>query len=117
LVGEFRASHWWHGAAAIEMGRTYSQLRRYVEAEAALRRASWLDIHNVESLNLIAALDLEQDRLDAAREAQQQAVRRQPDQPQQYFLLADILEKMGRHDAARAALAQVHQLQALAKAN
>jgi len=117
LVGEFRATNWWHGGAAIEMARAYSQQRRYVEAEAALRRASWLDIHNVESLNLIAALDLEQDRLDAAREAQQQAVRRQPDQPQQYFLLADILEKMGRHDAARAALAQVHQLQALAKAN
>ena len=117
LVGEFRTSHWWHCAAAIEMGRAYSQERRYAEAETALRHASWLDIHDVESLNLIAALDLEQNRLDAARETQQRAIRRQPDQPQQYFLLADILEKMGRHDDALAALAQVQQLQALAKAN
>ena len=117
LVSDFRATHWWHCGAAIELGRAYSELRRYAEAEAALRRASWLDIHDAESLNLIAALDIAQDKLDAAREAQQSAVRRQPNQPRQYFLLADILGKMGRTDEARAALAQVRQLQALAKAN
>jgi Flp pilus assembly protein TadD len=65
---------------------------------------------------LIAAINLEQDRLDAACDAQRHAVRRQPDQPRQYFLLADILKKMGRDDEARAALLQVRELQALAKA-
>ena len=117
LVRKFRDANWWHGAAAIEMGRVYFEQRRYAEAEIALRRASWLDIHDAESLNLIAALNLEQNRLDAACDAQRSAVRRQPDQPQQYFLLADILKKMGRHDDARAALAHVRQLEALAKAN
>lgn len=117
LVGEFRRTHWWHCAAAIEMGRAYWEQRRYDEAETALRRASRLDIHDAESLNLIAAVNLEQNRLDAACAAQRQAVGRQPDQPQQYLLLADILKKMGRNDDARLALAQVRRLQTLAKAN
>jgi len=116
LVRKFRETNWWNCAAAIEMGRIYFEQRRYAEAEVVLRRASWLDIHDVESLNLIAALNLEQDRLEAACDAQRSAVRRQPDQPRQYFLLADILNKMGRSDEARAALVEVRQLQALAKA-
>jgi tetratricopeptide (TPR) repeat protein len=117
LVRQFRETNWWHCAAAIEMGRIYSEQRRYADAEIALRRASWLDIHDAESLNLIAALNLEQNRLEAACDAQRSAVRRQPDQPRQYFLLADILQKMGRSDEAQAALVEVRQLQALAKAN
>jgi TolA-binding protein len=116
LVEEFRGAHWWHCAAAIEAGRIRSELRQFVEAEAALRRASWLDLHDAESLNLIAAINLEQNHLDAACDAQRRAVRRQPDQPRQYFLLADILQRMGRDDDARAALAEVRELQALAKA-
>ncbi|HEY8835266.1 MAG TPA: hypothetical protein VIM09_06740, partial [Chthoniobacterales bacterium] len=56
-----------------------------------------------------------QNRLDAACKTQRRAVARQPDQPRQYLLLSDILEKMGRHDEAQAALAQVQLLQALAK--
>ena len=117
LVGKFRDTNWWHCAAAIEMGRIYFEQRRYAEAETVLRRASWLDIHDAESLNLIAALNLKQNRLAAACDAQRTAVRRQPDQPRQYFLLADILQKMGRSDEAHAALMEVRQLQALAKAN
>jgi Flp pilus assembly protein TadD len=80
-----------------------------------LRRASWLDIHDADSLNLIAAMNIGQNQLDAALENQRRAVRRQPDQPRQYLLLADILEKLGRHEEAQAALAQLHSLQALAK--
>jgi tetratricopeptide (TPR) repeat protein len=115
LVEQFRESHWWHCAAAIEAGRIYLEQHRLAEAEAALRRASWLDIHDADSLNLIAAMNIGQNWLEAACESQRGAVRRQPDQPRQYFLLADILEKLGRHEEAQAALAQVHALQALAK--
>jgi protein O-mannosyl-transferase len=117
LVGEFRRTHWWHCASAIEMGRALWEQGRYEEAETILRSASWLDIHDAESLNLIAALNLEENRLEAAYAAQHRAVRRQPDQPQQYLLLADILKRMGRDDDARVALAQVRRLQTLAKAN
>ena len=117
LVEAFRRDNWWHCAAAIEAGRIHSELRQFDRAEADLRRASRLDIHDAESLNLIAAINLEQDRLDTACDAQRHAVRRQPDQPRQYFLLADILKRMGRDDEARAALLQVRELQALAKAH
>ena len=77
--------------------------------------ASWLDIHDAESLNLIAAMKVLQNRLEAACAIQRRAVARQPDQPRQYLLLSDILEKMGRNEEARAALDQVSQLNALAR--
>ena len=115
LVEQFRENHWWHCAAAIEAGRIHLEQHRFAEAEAALRRASWLDIHDADSLNLIAAMNIGQNRLEAAWESQRRAVRRQPDQPRQYLLLADVLEKMGRHEAAQAALAQLRALQALAQ--
>jgi Flp pilus assembly protein TadD len=115
LVEQFRENHWWHCAAAIEAGRIYLEQHRFAEAEAALRRASWLDIHDADSLNLIAAMNIGENRLEAAWESQRRAVRRQPDQPRQYLLLADVLEKLGRHEEAQAALAQLHSLQALAQ--
>ncbi len=115
LVEQFREDHWWHCAAAIEAGRIYLEQNRLAQAEAALRRASWLDIHDADSLNLIAAMNIGQNRFDAALESQRRAVRRQPEQPRQYLLLADVLEKLGRHEEAQAALTQLHSLQALAK--
>jgi tetratricopeptide (TPR) repeat protein len=101
LVQQFRETHWCDCAAAIEAGRILLEQRRFAEAEAASSRASWLDMHDVESLNLIAALNLEQTRLEVACATQQRAVRRQPEQPRQYLLLADVLERLSRHDEAR----------------
>jgi Flp pilus assembly protein TadD len=115
LVQQFTDKNWWHGPAAIELGRIYLELDRFAEAETALRHASWLDIHDAESLNLIAAMNLRQNNLEAACATQRRAVARQPDQPGQYLLLSDILGRMGRTDEARAALAQVHHLEAIAK--
>ena len=117
LMREFADGHWWHAGAFLALGRLWAEQGDAEKAEAALRHASWLDIHEVESLNLIAAMQIRQNRLDAACDIQRRAVARQPDQPRQYLLLSDILEKMGRADEARAAIAQVEQLQALAKAN
>jgi len=115
LVRGFADTHWWHGGAFIALGRLRAELGDAEQAEAALRHASWLDIHDAESLNLIAAMKVRQNRLEAACEIQRRAVARQPDQPRQYLLLSDILEKMGRNEEARAALGQVSQLNALAR--
>jgi Flp pilus assembly protein TadD len=41
-------------------------------------------------------------------------VARQPDEPRQYLLLSNILDRMGRGDEARAALAEVSRLRTLA---
>lgn len=115
LVQQFRKANWWHCPAAIEAGRIHLEQHRFAQAEKELRHATWLDIHDAESLNLLAALRITQNQLEAACEIQRRAVRRQPEQPQQYFLLSDILKKLGRHDEAHAALARFHSLQALAK--
>jgi protein O-mannosyl-transferase len=115
LIRDFAGSHWWHSGAFMALGRLWAEQGDAEQAEAALRRASWLDVHDAESLNLIAAMKVRQNRLDSACATQRRAVARQPDQPRQYLLLSDILEKMGRHDEAQSALAQVQALQALAR--
>ena len=58
---------------------------------------------------------IHQNRLDDALRTQQRAIARQPDEPRQYILLSEIFEKMGRGDEARAALARVSRLRALAQ--
>jgi protein O-mannosyl-transferase len=115
LIQDFAASHWWHNGAFLALGRLWAEHGDAEKAEAALRHASWLDIHDAESLNLIVAMKVLQNRLEVACEIQRRAIARQPDQPRQYLLLSDILEKMGRNEEARAALDQVSQLNALAR--
>jgi protein O-mannosyl-transferase len=117
LVQEFSRANWWHSSAAISLGRIYLDEDRFAEAGAALHYASRLDVHDAESLNLIALMDVRQNRLQDAFEIQTRAISRQPDQPSQYLLLADILKKMGRGDEARAALAHVTRLQAAVRAD
>ena len=66
-------------------------------------------------LGLLRGRESFQNRLEAACAIQRRAVARQPDEPRQYLLLSDILEKMGRNEEARAVLDQVSQLNALAR--
>ena len=115
LVEDFARKNWWHYEASIALGRLYAEQGDAERAAAAWRHASWLDVHDAESLNLMAEVRLRQNRLDEAFKIQQRAVARQPDQPRQYRMLSDILAKMGREDEARAALAQVSQMEAFAK--
>jgi tetratricopeptide (TPR) repeat protein len=115
LIRDFADTHWWHSGAFMALGRLWAEEGDAVKAETALRHVSWLDIHDAESLNLIAAMNLRQNRFEDACAIQRRAVARQPDQPRQYILLSDILEKMGRTDEARSVLAQVTQMSALAR--
>jgi len=114
-IEAFARDNWWHSGAAIAKGKLYSELGRYDDAENAFRHASRLDLGAVEALNLITLLHLRQNHFDAAVDNQRRAISRQPDQPRQYLILSDVLEKMGRHDEAQAALTQVHRLQMLVK--
>ena len=115
LVENFAVKNWWHYEASVALGRLYAEQGDAERATAAWRHASWLDVHDAESLNLIAGVRLRQNRLDEAFKIQQRAVARQPDQPRQYRMLSDILARMGRADEARATLAQVSQMEAFAK--
>jgi tetratricopeptide (TPR) repeat protein len=114
-VQEFANANWWHYGAALALGQLYAQRGDAVGAEAALRHASRLDVHETAALNLISAMRVRQNRLEDAFRTQRRAVARQPDEPRQYILLSNILEKMGRPEEARAALARVSHLRALAE--
>ena len=115
LVETFAHKNWWHYGASIALGRLYLEAGRSESAAAALRHASSLDVHDVVALNLIASLNVRQNHLEEAWRVQRRAVSRQPNEPRQYVMLSNILEKMGRMDEARSAMANVNRLQALAQ--
>ena len=115
LVEDFARKNWWHYEASVALGRLYLERGDPERATAAWRHASWLDVHDAEALNLMAGIRLRQNRLDEAFKIQRRAIARQPDQPRQYRMLSDILTRMGRADEARAALAQVSQMEAFAQ--
>ena len=117
VVEEFHRANWWHYGAAVALGRLYAQMGDVPRAEAALRQASRLDVHDAEALNLAASISLRQNRLEDAYQAQRRAVARQPDQPRQYVLLSNILEKMGRPAEAKIASGEVTRLESLARQN
>jgi len=114
LVKEFARANWWHYGAALAVGRLYAQKGDADLAYDALRHASRLDVHDAQALSLIATMRMEQNRLEDACRIERRAIARQPDEPRQYILLSNILEKMGRADEARAALAHVSQLREFA---
>ena len=114
LVRPFVEQNWWHYPSSMALGRLLAEQGKSDLAEAALRHASWLDIRATDALNLIAVIRVGQNRLDDAMRAQRRAVARQPEQPRQYVLLSNILDKMGRTNEAHAALAEVSRLRSLA---
>ena len=113
LVENFARANWWHQNAALALGRLYAQSGDAERADAALRLASRLDVHDTEALRLMVEIRLRANKLDDAFQIQRRAVARQPDQPSQYVLLSDILEKMGRNIEARAELAKASYLRSL----
>ena len=116
LVEKFASDNWWHHGAALALGHLYAQKDDARHAESELRLASCLDVHDAEALRVLALIRIGQSRLEEAVRIQRRAIARQPDQPSQYVLLSNILEKMGRNEEARAALAQVAHLRTLAQA-
>jgi protein O-mannosyl-transferase len=115
LVEGFASDHWWHYGAFVALGRLYAEKGDVPRAEVALRHASWLDVHDADALRLIALINLRQNRLQDAYRVQRRAVARQPDQPQQYVLLSNILEKMGRPVEAKLAIIEGTRLQNAAR--
>jgi Flp pilus assembly protein TadD len=116
VVQNFVREHWWHASASITLGGLFLEAGDFTQAAEALRQASQLDVYDTEALNLLAMMSVRRNELEEAWRIQRRAIARQPEEPRQYLILSDILEKMGRHDEARAALAQVQLLRALAKA-
>ena len=115
VVKNFVREHWWHAGASITLGGLFLEMDDLPRAEENFRHASILDVHDPAALNLIALLDVRQNKLEDACKAQRRAVARQPDQPRQYLILSDILTRMGRVDEARETLAHVSRLESMAR--
>jgi len=115
IVKSFVRDHWWHARASITLGGLLLEMGDLPQAEEAFRHASMLDVHDPEALNLIALLDIRQNKLEDACKTQRRAVARQPDQPRQYLILSDIFTRMGRVDEARETLAHFSRLESIAR--
>ncbi len=113
LVRPFAQDNWWHFGASMALGRLYAGKGASDLADATLWQASRLDVHDTRALNLIAMIGLNQNRLEDAFLAQRRAVSRQPNEPRQYLLLSNILEKMGRDAEAQAEIAKASRLRDL----
>jgi protein O-mannosyl-transferase len=113
LVQDFARENWWHQGAAIALGQLYSQSGDIKRADSAFELATRLDVHGTEALKLLVELRVRENRFQEAYQLQRRAVARQPDQPSQYVLLSNVLEKMGRTEEAGAALTEASRLRAL----
>lgn len=115
LVENFARNNWWHYGAALALGHLYAEKNDVDRADIALRHASWLDVHETEALRQLVFMKLYENRFEAAVQTQRRAIARQPDEPRQYILLSNILEKMGRDKEAHAELAKASRLRSLAE--
>jgi predicted Zn-dependent protease len=114
LVENYVQQNWWHHAAWLAEGRLYAENNDAAQATRALRYAAMLDIHDVKALDLLAQILLREGRLDDALTAQRRAVARQPYEPRQYLMLAEVLDKLGRTSEAQKARDKVARFQELA---
>jgi Flp pilus assembly protein TadD len=113
LVENYVQQNWWHHAAWLAEGRLYAENNDAAQATRALRYAAMLDIHDVKALDLLTQILIRRGHLDDALTAQRRAVARQPYEPRQYLMLAEVLDKLGRTDEAQKARDYFARLQAM----
>jgi tetratricopeptide (TPR) repeat protein len=114
LIENYTRQNWWHHAGWLAEGRLYAENNDVARSTRALRYAALLDVHDVQALDLLAAILVRQNQLEQACVIQRRAVARQPNQPRQYLLLAQILDKMGRTSEAQNARDDASRLKAIA---
>ena len=113
LIENYTRQNWWHHAAWLAEGRLYAENNDVGQSTRALRYAALLDVHDVQALNLLAAISVRQNQLEQACAAQRRAIAREPNQPRQYLMLAEILDKMGRTSEAQTARDDATRLKAI----
>ena len=113
LIENYTRQNWWHHAAWLAEGRLYAEDNDVGQSTRALHYAALLDVHDVQALNLLAAISVRQNQLEQACAAQRRAIAREPDQPRQYLMLAEILDKMGRTSEAQTARDDARRLKAI----
>ncbi|HEX4629451.1 MAG TPA: tetratricopeptide repeat protein [Chthoniobacterales bacterium] len=109
-VEEFVRLHWWHHDALLALGRLFGETGEIDRSVEFLRRASRVDVWETDALNLLVIVLARHHRLAEACAVQQQAIARHPDDPQPYLVLSELLQRGGRVEEARAAIAEFNRL-------
>ena len=104
VIQQFADANWWQYSAHLALGKIKAQQGDAAGALAALHHASRLDVRETEALNLMARIQMRSHNTDAALRSQRRAVARQPDEPSQYRVLAEVLQQAGRDEQAQKAL-------------
>jgi protein O-mannosyl-transferase len=115
-VEQFVRLHWWHHDALLALGRLYGEIGEIDRSAEFLLRASKVDVWETDALHLLVTVLARHNRLAEACAVEQRAIGRQPDLPQPYFILSELLQRGGRPEEARAAMAEFNRLQAMMSA-
>jgi len=103
-VAAFANDHWWHIDSRLMLGRLHADVGDYAASLADFQEAATLDIHSAAPFDQAAKTEVMARQWPEALDAQTVAIARGPAQPEQYMMLAAILDQM--HDRARAMAAQ-----------
>ncbi len=106
----YRANRPWHYAATMRLAGLSEERGDFARAEALLIEAGRLDVHEVASRRARALIRLRSNQPEAARALADEAIRRQPGQPQNYFVLAQVFTQLGRAQEAADATAHGERL-------
>ena len=114
LVATYRASRPWHYPATMRLAALADERGDFSRAENLLVQAGRLDVHEVASRRARALIRLRENQPEAAGELAREAIRRQPGQPQNYFVLAQVFSHLGRTQEAADATAHGERLRGAA---
>ena len=109
VVQAYADAHWWDYDSHFLLGRLQLTANDRMGIET-LRNAAWLDIHAADPFSLIAQYEFRAHRPEAALTMQTAAIHRRPGQPSRYYLLAVILEELGRKSEAAEAVRTAERL-------
>lgn len=109
-VAIYHAARPWHYPATLLLGALAEEREDFAGAEKLYLAAGRLDVHEAGSRRARALLHLHARQPDSARELAWEAVSRQPEQAQNYLVLAEICVALGRSHEAAAATAQAARL-------
>ncbi len=110
VIERYANTHWWHSASHVELGRMLALDGRFDAARQILLAAAKLDIHAVDAFDVLVQLELARNCPAEAYNAEQMIIRREPNQPSRYVMLAAILDRMDRKTQAAEALQQAERL-------
>ena len=109
ILKPFADAHWWHYGSYLVLARLEQRAGDAEAALAALRHAAILDIHAPEPYSTAAQIELDRNQPQAALELQERALRRDPSDLNQLYLMSRILRNLGRTQEALVLLKKMQE--------